>query len=90
MTASQLHHWSYPTRIVFGEGAVAGLPELGRDLGMRNALLVTDEGLRDTGLVQTVLRLARSDGLAVEIFSEVKGNPTASNVEAVVAEAYCG
>ncbi len=37
--------WSYPTRVRFGPGRIAELPQACRELGMARPLLVTDPGL---------------------------------------------
>ena len=82
MTALEIREWSYPTRIVFGCGAIRRLPELCRNLGMRAPLFVTDEGLKTMVIVRDTLGLLGDSGLAVDCFSDVRGNPTAANVEA--------
>ena len=42
---------NYLTRIEFGEGAAARLPEFVRELGIARPFVVTDKGLMATGLV---------------------------------------
>src|SRR5680860_464872 len=85
MSILDIRQWNYPTRVVFGAGAIERLPHLCQSLGMKAPLLVTDAGLKDAGITQNALSLVRDAGLGVEIFSDVKGNPTASNVEAGIA-----
>ena len=85
MSILDIRQWNYPTRIVFGAGAIERLPRLCKSLGMKTPLLVTDAGLKDAAITQNAISLVKGAGLAVEIFSDVKGNPTASNVEAGVA-----
>ncbi len=82
MSATDLRQWNYPTRMVFGVGAIAQLPELCKGEGMNNPLLVTDEGLKDMPIVSDTIALVKQGGLDVGIFSGVKGNPSAGNVEA--------
>ena len=84
MSPSNIEEWAYPTYVAFGAGAIVYLPGFCASLGMTNALLVTDEGLRESVLVETALDLIRADGRAVDLFADVKGNPTAANVEAGV------
>lgn len=90
MSILDIRQWNYPTRILFGVGAVERLPHLCKSLGMKAPLLVTDAGLRDADITQNALSLVRDAGLGVEIFSDVKGNPTASNVEAGIAAYKAG
>jgi alcohol dehydrogenase class IV len=67
--------WSFPTRIVFGEGAVGAIPgEAGR-LGGKRALVVTDEGVNAAGLVEPVTDALESAGIAWAIFTGVSSNP---------------
>jgi len=82
MSVTDLRQWNYPTRMVFGVGAIAQLPELCKGEGMNNPLLVTDEGLKDMPIVADTLALVKQGGADVGIFSGVKGNPTGGNVEA--------
>jgi alcohol dehydrogenase class IV len=49
-----------PTDIHFGYGVLNTLPEKIRSLGAQRAFLVTDEGIRATGIVQRVQDLLSS------------------------------
>lgn len=77
--------WNYPAPILTGPGRVRELPGLCRELGMTAPLLVTDPGLAGLPMVREILDLARAEGLAIGVFSEIKGNPTGANVLAGVA-----
>lgn len=87
MSILDIQQWNYPTRVVFGQHAIDRLPRLCESLGMKAPLLVTDAGLRDAGITEHAVSLVRDAGHDVAVFSDVKGNPTASNVEAGI-EAY--
>ena len=82
MSVTDLRYWNYPTRMVFGVGAIARLPKLCAGQGMNNPLLVTDEGLKDMAIVTDTVSLLKEGGVSVDVFAKVKGNPTGSNVEA--------
>jgi len=70
--------FSFPTRIVFGGGALGELStELAR-LGMKRPLLVTDGGVVQSGLAERVI--AASDPLRLAVFDGVSPNPTEANV----------
>ena len=73
-------NWNYPTQILAGAGRVEELPRVCFEHGMSNPLLVTDPGLATLPLVQNVLVSCRSEGLSIDCFSEIKPNPTGSNV----------
>lgn len=62
----------------FDSGAVARLPKAMASLGITRPLLVTDKGIRDAGLLETVL--AKAGEFRFEIFDETPGNPTESAV----------
>lgn len=72
--------WSFPTRIVFGEGAVANIAEEATRLGAQRALIVTDEGVKSAGLVDPVQSALEAGGLACAVFSGVSSNPLESEV----------
>lgn len=78
MTKHWHANWNYPTRIWTGPGRVAELPAACAALGMRRPLLVTDSGLKQ----HPMIRAALASLPAAALFGEVKGNPTAGNVEA--------
>lgn len=85
MSILDIRQWNYPTRIVFGLGAIERLPGLCASLGMTKPLLVTDAGLADADITRRTLDLLEKEGIEVAVFSDVKGNPTASNMEAGIA-----
>jgi 4-hydroxybutyrate dehydrogenase len=72
--------FSFPTRIVFGIGAVGELGNEARALRMSRPLLVTDRGVVQCGLAERVLAEARRAGLESVIFSDVSPNPVEKNV----------
>jgi alcohol dehydrogenase class IV len=76
--------WSFPTRIVFGAGALATLPEHAKTLG-RRALVVCDEGIAQLGLADRVRSMLEAAGLSAAIFDRVDPNPVEKNVEDGVA-----
>jgi alcohol dehydrogenase len=57
---------------------------LTRGYGER-ALVVTDSGVRSTGIVEMVVRHLASSGVAATVFDGVQPNPTIGNVEAGLA-----
>ena len=71
---------NYLTRIEFGEGEIARLPEFLAQLGVKKPLIATDKGLVASGMVSRVAGLA---GDAV-IFDGTPANPT----EEAVVEAH--
>ena len=74
--------WNYPTRIVFGEGAVSECGPEAKKLGGNHALIVTDPGVAKAGLVGTVQTSLEKAGLTVAVFDRVAGNPTDTDATA--------
>jgi alcohol dehydrogenase len=69
------------TRIVFGDGALARLGELARELGFRRTLLVADRGLVEAGHVASATARLYDAGIAVRGFHDFDANPTSTMVE---------
>lgn len=72
--------WNYPTPILTGPGRIRELPGLCRELGMTAPLLITDPGLAGLPMVRDIVEQANGEGLAIAVFSDIKGNPTGKNV----------
>ncbi|MBP3725788.1 MAG: lactaldehyde reductase [Bacteroidaceae bacterium] len=65
----------------FGPGARKELPGVVSRLGFKKAMIVTDPGLLQFGVVKMVTDVMDEAGIAYNIFSDVKPNPTVSNVK---------
>jgi alcohol dehydrogenase len=83
-------NWNYPTSVRFGAGRIAELPEAVTSAGMRRPLLVTDPRLAAMPMVQEALANLEGGGGACTVFSEVRPNPVAANVEAGVSALRSG
>lgn len=64
----------------FGPGARKMLPEAIDRMGKKKALVVTDPGLIKFGVAKMVTDVLDEAGIKYEIFSDVKPNPTVTNV----------
>lgn len=69
----------------FGPRARKVLPEVIQRLGKKKALVVTDKGLIQFGVAKMVTDVLDEAGVAYDVFSEVKPNPTVKNVQDGVA-----
>lgn len=72
--------WSFPTRIIFGPGAIGHLVESVKGLGIRRPLVVTDPGVTKCGLLERVTDPLQAAGLDGAVFDRVEGNPTEASV----------
>ncbi|MFP6586857.1 MAG: iron-containing alcohol dehydrogenase, partial [Pirellulaceae bacterium] len=74
---------SYLTKVQFGAGSLADLPEVIQRVGMQRPMVVTDGGLLERGFVE---RLRMNNPV---VFAEIETNPTEASVLRGV-EAYQG
>ena len=82
---STITTWSFPTRILFGAGAVTRAGEEAARLSAKRALVVTDKGVIAAGLIEPVTAALAAAGVAAVIFDGVLGNPVEKNVHEGVA-----
>lgn len=82
MTNSPTANWNYPTAVKFGAGRIKDLPQLCKDHGFKNPLLVTDPFLATQPMLHEAVKALNAAGLGVAVFSEIKPNPVDSNIEA--------
>ncbi len=68
----------------FGPGARQVLPQEVKRLGLHKAFVATDKDLIKFGVADKVVDVLRQANIPYEIFSEIKPNPTVSNVKAGV------
>jgi alcohol dehydrogenase len=83
-------NWSYPTSVRFGAGRVEELGDAAKAVGMARPLLVTDPRLAELPMVKDALARLAGDGVPVGLFSAIKPNPVAANVEAGLAALEAG
>lgn len=65
----------------FGPGARKELPGVIARLGFKKAMIVTDKGLIQYGVAKMVSDVLDEAAIPYEIYSEVKPNPTVTNVQ---------
>ena len=79
---STIANWSFPTAIRFGKGRIAELPDACKASGMQKPLLVTDENLKNLPITSDALERLQGAGLGAALFSDVRSNPTDTDLEA--------
>lgn len=72
--------WSQP-ELVTGEDSVLKISDILKSNNKKSVLLVTDNGLKNLGLIDGLVEKLENDGIKVSVFSDVQPNPTISNVE---------
>ncbi|MDX1733902.1 MAG: iron-containing alcohol dehydrogenase, partial [Halioglobus sp.] len=83
-------NWNYPSSIIAGAGRMAELPAACHALGIAAPLLVTDPGVAQLPQLQRAQQSCLDAGLALQVFSAVRGNPTGANVEEGVRAVRAG
>jgi alcohol dehydrogenase class IV len=78
--ANAVSTFSFPTRILFGAGAIRELGDEATRLGIRRPLLVTDRGVVECGLAERIVAEAHRAGLGLRLFDRVSPNPVEKNV----------
>jgi alcohol dehydrogenase class IV len=82
MTAPAIRgNWNSPTKVKFGAGRIAELPDACKELGMKRPLIVTDPGLAALPMIKDAVAACEKAGLGVAVFSDIKSNPNGKNVE---------
>ena len=67
-------------RILYGAGRIAELPHLVRELGRRQAFVVTDPGVARAGVAARVREVLEGSGIATHVHAEVEPNPGATSI----------
>ena len=71
------YNWNYPTTMWVGENRIEDISLACKTLSIKKPLLVTDKDLANSEIVKRILE---NLNLTTEIYSNVKGNPTGTNV----------
>ena len=76
----QKYNWNYPTTMWVGQDRIKDLVEACKNLNIKKHLLVTDKGLASSDIIKNSLSNLKQAGFEVELYSNVIGNPTGTNV----------
>ncbi len=74
------YNWNYPTTMWVGENRIKDLGSACKNLNIKKPLLVTDDGLSQSDIVKNALSDLKKKEIPVELYSNVIGNPTGTNV----------
>ena len=76
----QNYNWNYPTTMWVGENRIKDLGEACRKLNINKPLLVTDNGLAKSKIILDAVSSLTKENITVQVYSNVVGNPTGTNV----------
>ena len=74
-------NWNYPTTMWVGKDRIKDLSIACKTLKINKPLLVTDNGLAKSTIVIDVIKNLKENNILVELYSNVVGNPTGTNVK---------
>jgi len=72
---SEIISFKSPNLILAGIGALERLGEEAKGLEVKKALLVTDRGVAESGVSETVISLLQNEEIGVDVFEGVKPDP---------------
>ena len=78
-------NWNYPTAMRVGVGRIGEIADVCAQYKISAPLLVTDPGVAALPMVSDIVDTCKAAGLAIQVFSDIKPNPTGTNVEDGVA-----
>ena len=73
-------NWNYPTTMWVGENRIKDIALACKNLNLKKPLFVTDDQLVNKKIVKDTLKNLKNENINVEVYSNVKGNPTGTNV----------
>ena len=85
MKIEKITTYTFPTKIVFGPGAVLSLPKNLLSAGSLRPLIVTDRQVANLSFMEKIKEQLWGAGLVPVIFSSIHANPIKSDVMASVA-----
>ncbi|WP_042346961.1 iron-containing alcohol dehydrogenase [Bacillus massiliigorillae] len=79
---NELAFFKNPTQITYGLGAINQLRPIIEQQDFKSALIITDRGIIQTGLVEQII--SQLDNIQYAVFGETKPNPTVTNCNEAV------
>ena len=73
-------NWNYPTDIRLGENRIGEIVSICSELNIAAPLLVTDPGLCHFDFIKQILSEVENAGLGIQLFYDIKPNPTRQNI----------
>lgn len=67
--------FNLPTRIEFGNGLISKVGEFVKELNGKNIMILTDKGIRASGILEKVTNILEYEQLKYVVFDNIKPNP---------------
>lgn len=81
MLSQKVFDFSIPVRVHFEVGGAQKIGNEIRAIGGANVLITTDKGVVGAGLLETIGKYLKNEGLTYSVFDEVEANPSTETVE---------
>ena len=78
---SEIQQFNFPTVIRYGMGSANELANFAKEKGFKRPLFVTDKDLVSMSFTQKYIESLSNEALLIDVYSEIAGNPTKSQVE---------
>lgn len=75
-------NFSVPQNIIVGRGSMAKLPDVAKEMGGKHAFIISGPHLKKMGLVEKAAEALKAEGILVDDFTDIEGNPSVTTVEA--------
>ncbi len=75
------YNWNYPTTMWIGKDRIKDLALACDTLNIKRPLIVTDSDLAQSNIIKNAFKNLKDSKFSIEIYSNVKGNPTGTNVK---------
>ena len=74
------NNWNYPTTIWVGKNRINEINLACKNFSINKPLFVTDKGLAQSDIVKKTLSILKNKDISTELYSNIIGNPTGTNV----------
>ena len=84
MALSELTRFSIPTEVVYGMNALELLGVEAKRLGVTKALVITDKGVKDAGILEKALLSLQNSDIPSAVFDQTPQDPDSQLVDSLV------
>ena len=84
--AEQFKSFSVPTQVRFGKGVSREAGPTLREMGAKKVFAVIDQGVSKAGILEPALASIRAAGLGLQVYDEVRSDPTLADIARVGTE----
>jgi len=79
--------YEIPCKVIFGQGVSGEVGKIAKDLGAKSVFVVYDQGIKQAGIADEVIKALQQEELEVNVFEEVMANPTDGQIAEAASRA---